>query len=1685
MTGFDLNAGASLLPEDVPPSAWTGHLAFAFWIIGAMEPRLLVELGTHNGTSFLGFCQAIQARRCATKAFAVDTWEGDEHSGFYGDEVHSGLADLVKSKYGGFAQLMRMRFDEALPYFSDGSVDLLHIDGLHTYEAVKHDFESWLPKMSPRGVVLFHDTMVREREFGVWRLWEELRARYPSFEFQHTHGLGVLLVGDHPAEALQALCALRDGEGELAVLQLFNALGQRITYRERTTLLEAKYADAEKFRVHYQAVFERAEAALAQASVGEAGAREELSQVATQLAALQALHAGLQSDLQALHAKLQSDLQAARARLGLQPDESLAQGDLPRALGHYVGDVWTLHLGAESLKVQLEAAKQQARSDQDAMTALARQIDAALAERLALAATHSAREQAHAKLAATLETREAEHRQLETTLQAHQDHQRELEAVLQTQQARQRQLEASLQTQQGQQREVEASLEYRQVQQRELESRLQEHQARQRQLEASLQTQQGQQRQLEASLEYRQAQQRELESRLQDQQAQQRQLEATAQEGEDQQRQLEATLAAREAELAMARADLRRRDALLLDARSRIDLRQNEVDRLVSSKSWRITAPMRWLRARLAAIKHGRPAPAYADMLGVPTSEGPLLRALLPAEAVDAPSALVAPLPSNAASFLDDLFASDAARRSPEHRGPSAEPAPHADELRAKAIAFYLPQFHPFPENEAWWGKGFTEWTNVTKAVPQFLGHHQPQLPADLGFYDLRLPDVLKRQAEMASQYGLHGFAFHYYWFGGKRLMETPLDTYLAQDDIDFPFCLCWANENWTRRWDGHDSEILISQEHGLDNDLAFIRDLEPYLRDRRYIRIDGRPMLIVYRPSILPDPAATLRLWRQHCRDVGIGELFIAMAQFDTEDPREHGFDAALEFPPHKLASGFDAINHTLDIVNPDYQGHVLHYQSIVDSAKAWPDKGFPLIRTVFPGWDNEARRPGKGYTFAFSTPDRYRDWLDFAVGYAEAHPVAGERIVMVNAWNEWAEGAKLEPDRRYGHAFLQATREALEAPRDRRRVLVVSHDAHPHGGQYLALNMARELKAIGVPVSVALLGPGRLVDEFRRVCPVHEAFDEAAVGALARQCRGDGTALVFANTAVSGRVVPAFRREGIEVVSLVHELPGVIREYGLEATVAGLVEGSRHVVVACDAVASGLAAFADAGELSAKRVVRPQGLFTRSRYRGLRDRAPARAALRGRLGLAPQTKVVLTVGYADLRKGVDLLAEAAVALAGDPDLHFVWVGHRDTSVQDGIDHVLREGGMQDRFHFVGLDFDTDDYYAGADVYALASREDPFPSVVLESLSVGTPVLAFAGTGGGADLLVAHGGGEVVSPTNAQAYADALRRLLAEPATLARLGDEGRALVDARFSFRTYLMDLLALGGIALPRVSVVVPNYNYARFLEARLRSVAGQTLPVYEIIVLDDASTDDSLDVLQSLRSGLVPEPRVAVNASNSGSVFRQWLRGLEMATGEFVWIAEADDLAQPGFLEHLVGRMAADPSIVMGYCQSEQIDADGQVLAPSYLDYTHDVCPSRWLQSYVAEGTDEARACLGVKNVVPNVSAVVFRREALLSVMREGIDEVAGYSIAGDWVVYLRLFKLGRVCFETAALNQHRRHAGGVTIGAAGRKHVDEVARAQAEAQRLYPLDASVRRAAQDYLVTLRTQFGLDTPASGVV
>lgn len=346
--------------------------------------------------------------------------------------------------------------------------------------------------------------------------------------------------------------------------------------------------------------------------------------------------------------------------------------------------------------------------------------------------------------------------------------------------------------------------------------------------------------------------------------------------------------------------------------------------------------------------------------------------------------------------------------------------------LPATLVAFYLPQFHTIPENDEWWGKGFTEWRNVTRALPQFEGHYQPKLPGDLGFYDLRNPEVMREQARLAREYGISAFCFYFYWFGGKTLLETPLRNWLADPTIDLKFCLCWANEKWTRTWDGRGDEILIDQKHSPEDDLAFIAYVAEYMRDPRYLRVDGKPMLLVYRPGLFPDMAATAARWRRWCLENGIGEIHLAYVQsFERPDPRTIGFDAAVEFPPNLSSS--PSIADRQRLINVDYAGQILDWRELAHQQQSRERPDYLTYPGVNPNWDNEARRPGNGRVYLHASPRKYRDWLKNIIAKHQLDRPLSQQLVFINAWNEWAEGAIIEPDARLGYAYLDANRRAV----------------------------------------------------------------------------------------------------------------------------------------------------------------------------------------------------------------------------------------------------------------------------------------------------------------------------------------------------------------------------------------------------------------------------------------------------------------------------------------------------------------------------------------------------------------------------------------------------------------------------------------------------------------------------------
>ncbi len=351
-------------------------------------------------------------------------------------------------------------------------------------------------------------------------------------------------------------------------------------------------------------------------------------------------------------------------------------------------------------------------------------------------------------------------------------------------------------------------------------------------------------------------------------------------------------------------------------------------------------------------------------------------------------------------------------------------------EETCKLIAFYLPQFHSIPLNDENFGRGFTEWDNVTKAKPQFIGHYQPQLPIDVGFYDLSHDDVMYRQIELAKKYGIYGFCFHYYWFSGERLLEKPIFNFLNNKELDFPFCLCWANENWSKLWDGGDKQIIKEQKIDNKSFNMFYRDIGIFFKDTRYIKIHNKPLFIVYRPTLFEKEKFIefIEGLRNEAIKDGFDGIFILTSnfKFENEDVCEWKLDGIVEFPPHGL---FDNIiwknkkytNSKTTMVCGDMKNYIVtgNHLKNYDSN---------IYKGVFPSWDNTARKTySGGCIFEGVTPDIYQKWLYDCIKLTNKKN-KDYQFVFINAWNEWGEGAHLEPDKKYGYAYLDATKKALE---------------------------------------------------------------------------------------------------------------------------------------------------------------------------------------------------------------------------------------------------------------------------------------------------------------------------------------------------------------------------------------------------------------------------------------------------------------------------------------------------------------------------------------------------------------------------------------------------------------------------------------------------------------------------------
>ena len=1016
-------------------------------------------------------------------------------------------------------------------------------------------------------------------------------------------------------------------------------------------------------------------------------------------------------------------------------------------------------------------------------------------------------------------------------------------------------------------------------------------------------------------------------------------------------------------------------------------------------------------------------------------------------------------------------------------------PLPATVARRAQVLAYYLPQYHSVKQNDEWWGEGFTEWTNVARGLPRFAGHYQPRTPRDLGHYRLEGTETLRRQAAMAQAAGIHGFIFYFYWFNGTRLLDGPLEALLADRSLDMPFCLLWANENWTRRWDGSDTDVLISQDFRPEDEPALIDCYGRHFADPRYIRVGGRPLLMIYRAGIVPDAKQTFARWRQMFMARCDENPILVMAQaFGDEDPGVYGLDGAIEFPPHKITVGLDTINQRLRVLDDDFSAQVYDYDQVVDSSLQAPTPDYPLIRTACPSWDNDARRQGSGMVLQGSTPMKYQAWLEGLVRHAVATPFHGTPIVCINAWNEWAEGAYLEPDLHHGSAYLNATGRAVTGfgrQQDQGgRILLVGHDAFVAGAQTLLLHIARQLRrAHGVEVSFLLLDGGGMLEGYRAFAPtqVMKVTDPALPAYLAR-LRREGFDAAIVNSAASGVVGAYLANAGIPYTLLVHELPALIAEQGLLPGLGQAIRFADNVVFPATAVQEKLRALLPMADATAR--VLPQGLYCRRAFS-----VRARSSLRRRFGIEARDLLLVGAGYGDLRKGFDLFLQLWHLTRPQPGagsrrtaakVHCLWLGDIHPSLRLHLGAELDAAIASGSFHLPGHVSDAPEHFSAADAFVLTSREDPLPSVVMEAMASGLSCVAFSGSGGIPELIERHGMGAVVPLGDVAAMArHALAFAVATQAQPAASRAASGRHAAKRFGFDRYVMQLLALAQPALPRISVVVPSFNYARYMKQRLVSIFAQNHPVLEIIVLDDASSDDSVEVARATAAEWDRSLRVIASPRNSGSVFRQWQRAANEARGDWVWIAEADDAADPRLLERLTQALEGADDAVLAFCDSSSIDSGGALVADSYKPYYATTAGTLLDQDGLHDGPAFVQSCLSERNLILNASSVLFRRTALKAALARCGEALFAFRMAGDWRLYIEMLREpgARIAYVAEPLNIHRRHGDSATHRLAGQKHLGEVARIHrlvGTQPTLLDADRMRQRAYRDQLAN---QFGL--------
>lgn len=1028
-------------------------------------------------------------------------------------------------------------------------------------------------------------------------------------------------------------------------------------------------------------------------------------------------------------------------------------------------------------------------------------------------------------------------------------------------------------------------------------------------------------------------------------------------------------------------------------------------------------------------------------------------------------------------------------KKAPGYTDLASEKAETGD---VQLIAYYLPQFHTIPENDQWWGKGFTEWRNVVRAFPLFEGHYQPRRPGELGYYDLRVPDVMRRQVELARLYGISAFCFHFYWFGGKRLLEAPLENFLNDKTLDLPFCLCWANENWSRRWDGSENDILMAQSHSDEDDEAFLRYIDKYFRDERYLKIGGKPVLTVYRPAILKDAAATTARWRRIAEDLGYPGLYlIATNAFGFDDYEACGFDALSEFPPHAI--------HVPNVqdgiaMSPLRTGwRVRQYADIVVSEKEKrADDGRKVHPGVMPSWDNSARRPTNGEIIHGSTPSLFHEWLHHAFSRAINNP-EDERLVFVNAWNEWAEGAYLEPDKRFGYAYLETcaavaldysgndaavrtgelgTWKIINGARTKQQnaktILLCSHHTGPKvfGAERSLLDVAAALDDAGFNVVATLqnsLNAGYIEQLKKHVTEIHvfpyrqwesrkwksyEAIEsvESFVSVIDR-VHPD---LVYANTVVIRAPLVAARFRNVPAI--VHAREIVTRDPDMQAfigfdaeQIAGQIERSSDCIIANSKATA--ESFVDCHDVVViPNVIDPEPFDIPN---DLTDGLV-------RFGLISSNQP---------KKGVeDFIELARLSKQIAPNARFLVIGQQYGSLIQSYLSGMKD--YPDNLSFVDYQPSALDAIRQVNVVvSLSSFQESFGRTVLEGMAAGRPTLAY--DWGAVKELVEHDvTGFLVPFKDLEVAAQCVKEFCEDTDRLKRMGEAAklRAPDKCRLDvFRAKLEEVcnrvidnhrgddLAYKDVSVERlarvsdrtIDIVVCVHNALHDVKICLESVCRYLGDKHRLLIVDDGSDDPTGAYLAEFAKQN-PSTLLLRNDARAGYTTSA-NRGLKASTADLVILLNSDTIVSGRWAEKMADAVFSTRGAGI---VSPMSNAAGYQSLPDVKSFTHQTA-----MNVLPENCDPGEVDRFCENasyahfpVVPMVHGFCFgiTRETLNSLGY--FDEVAfkdGYGEENDYC--LRAFRAG--IWSVVATNTFIYHAKSKSYSAARRAPLARMGQAQ--------------------------------------